>query len=85
MSTNATVSLPGQQRGTAGQICQRRRHHAVPQQVQVIDAVRTRDHPSCQQGTFRPAFTPHRWPIRTMLVHQSSQNVQRRGADCPAT
>ena len=35
-------------------------------------------------GTFRPTFTP---PVadRDMLVQQSSQNVQRRGADCPAT
>jgi len=82
MSMNARVSLPGQQRGAAGQPGQQKpvhlpelehvspgerpqerpqrgrrpdsakqdRHRPVPQQVQVIDAVRAADHPRHDPG-----------------------------------
>jgi hypothetical protein len=53
------------QRGRGPDPAEQRQHRAVPQQVHVIDAARTRDHPSSQAGAFTLAFTPHRWPVRT--------------------
>jgi hypothetical protein len=56
----------------------------VPQQVHVIDAVRTRDHPSSQAGNLQSGVSPAPVADPDMLVHWGSQNAQRSGAGCPA-
>jgi len=52
---------------------EQRRHRAVPQQVHVIDAVRTRDHPSSQAGDLQAGVHPAPVADPDRLVHQGSQ------------
>jgi len=59
------------QRGRRPDPAEQDRHRPMPQQVQVIDAVRPAGHPGDQAATFTAAFTPHRPTGRTCAPARS--------------
>jgi hypothetical protein len=61
------------QRGRRPDPAEQRRHRAVPQQVQVIDAVRTADHPGHDAGHFHLGVHPAPAADADMPGHQVTQ------------